>query len=236
MSNCKPDCVAIVLAVIAIVLAAIAIVLGSSTWWSTSHEDLNNDVKTANKRLEALDKQLATLTNRSKIEDAVTKHTISLLTGETEELKVKYMKVLNETKALNKTINYTTAATVQRVLDELNNVKNTQKDIQKRLQALSHLNDTAQDYLNLRGEVENLTTHVNQNINRLEGKVDGNRKEWQNALKIKISEIDSKISDLHQNPQNRTNTTRTSDATQVLALRKGFYVMFYTLILVFFYK
>ena len=63
------------------------------------------------------------LTKKLKVERAVTNHTISLVANETKELKVDYMNLLRETKALNKTINYTTSATVQRVLDELNHVK-----------------------------------------------------------------------------------------------------------------
>ena len=175
--------------------------------------------------------------DKSKMEGAATNRTISLLTNETKELKVGYMNLLSETKALNKTINFTTSATVQRVLDELNRVKETQRVIQKSLKALSHLNDTAEDYLNLREEVKNLTAHVNQNVNRLEGRVNENRKEWQEALESKTSEIDLKILDLekrldreeNENTQNKMNDT--SDATGLQpGLRKASYLLFYTII------
>ena len=177
------------------------------------------------------------LDDKSKMERAATNDTISLLTNETKELKVDNMNLLSETKALNKTINFTTSATVQRVLDELNHVKKTQRVIQKSLKALSHLNDTAADYLNLREEVKNLTAHVNQNVNRLEGRVNENRKEWQEALESKTSEIDLKILDLekrldreeNENTQNKMNDT--SDATGLRpGLRKASYLSFYPII------
>ena len=193
---------------VAIILALLAIGLsGSALCLSLRTKD----------DLEILEKKLADLTNKSKIERATTNHTISLLTNETKVLKVDYINLLSETKALNKTINYTTSATVQQVLDEL-------RGIQKRLQALSHLNDTAADYLNLREEVKNLTTHVNQNINRLEGRVNENRREWQEALENKTSKIDWKISDLERRFENKTNVT--SDAT---GLRSGL-LLFYTIV------
>mgnify|MGYP002803522530 CR=1 FL=1 len=159
----------IVCSVVAIIFAMVAIGLSGSTWWTSNNCQKNNTVDSASdsmtdKRLGILEKQLADLNNKSKMERAATSRTISFLTNETKELKVDYINLLSETKALNKTINYTTSATVQRVLDELNHVKETQKVIQKSLKALSHLNDTAADYLNLREEVKNLTTHVNRHV------------------------------------------------------------------------
>ena len=71
---------------------------------------------------------------------------------------------------LNRTINYTSNATVQRALNELKDVKDTQRAIQKKLIASLHLNDTAEDYLNLVESVQNLTTQVNENITHLEEK------------------------------------------------------------------
>ena len=220
----------IVCSVVAIIFAMVAIGLSGSTWWTSNNCQKNNTVDSASdsmtdKRLGILEKQLADLNNKSKMERAATSRTISFLTNETKELKVDYINLLSETKALNKTINFTTSATVQRVLDEL-------RGIQKSLKALSHLNDTAADYLNLREEVKNLTTHVNQNINRLEGRVNENRREWQEALENKTSKIDQKISDLEkrldrkefENTQNKTNVT--SDAT---GLRSGL-LLFYTII------
>ena len=218
---------------VAIILALVAIGLSGAAL--CKYNSLDSTTDKVDKRLEILKKKLANLTNKSKIERAVTNHNISFLTDETKELKVDYMNLLSETEALNKTINYTTSATVQRVLDELNDVKETQRGIQKSLQALSHLNDTAEDYLNLREKVENLTTHVNQNINRLEGRVNENRREWQDALENKTSKIDLKILvlkkrfDRIENAQNKTNVT--ADATGLRpGLRKASYLLFYTTI------
>ena len=214
----KPESCSIACSVVAIVLALGAIGMSGYTLY---------------KQLDDEDSANLQLTDKSKMERAATSRTISLLTNETKELKVDYMNLLSETKALNKTINFTNSATVQRVLDELNHVKGTQRVIQKRLEALSHLNDTAEDYLNLREEVENLTTHVNQNINRLEGKVNEDRREWQEALENKTSDIDFKLSDLEkkldreklENTQNKTNDT--SDATRLPVLRKVFYTIIF---------
>ena len=216
---------------VAIVLALLANAIGLSgaTWWPSNNRVDSASCSATDKRLEILEKKLANLTNTSKMERAVTNHNISFLTNETKELKVDYMTLLRETKALNKTINYTTSATVQQVLDELNHVK-------ERLKALSHLNDTAKDYLNLREKVKNLTTHVNQNINRLEGKVDENRREWQ-GLQNKASKIDSKISVLEKrldqeerkNTQNKTNVTSNANVLRS-GLRKPSYLLFYIII------
>ncbi|CAB3998587.1 Hypothetical predicted protein [Paramuricea clavata] len=138
-----------------------------------------NDVESAKERLEAIEKKMANLTDKAKIEATQLKH--------------DYMELLSETRVLNKTIDYTTSATVQRALNELNNVKETQRVIQKKLEALSHLNDTAEDYLNLEKEVKNLATQVNQNITHLEENLKDNRREWERALDNKTSEIKSDV-------------------------------------------
>ena len=213
----------------AIVLALAAVGISGYTMWYTRYE-LNDRVDSTNERLEALEKRMSNLTNRSEIERTVTKSTISALTGETQTLKNDYMKVLSETRAMNKTINYTTSATVQQALNELNNVKETQKDILKRLQALSHLNDTAEDHLSLREEIRNLTTQVNQNITHVEEKLKDNRREWQEALENKTSEISLDISDIgkrldeFENAQNKTNTA--TNECEVLGPRKISYLIF----------
>jgi chromosome segregation ATPase len=113
-----------------------------------------NDVESAKERLEAIEKQVANLTDKAKIEREDTNRTISILSHEATQLKHDYMELLSKTRALNKTINYTTSATVQRALTELNNVKKTQRVIQNKLEAFTHLNDTAEDYSNLGKEVK----------------------------------------------------------------------------------
>ena len=97
---------------------------------------------------------------------------------------------------LNQTINYTTNAAVQRALNELKYVKKTQRAIQKKLQGLLHLNDTAEDYLNLVESVHNLTTQVNQNITGLEETMKYNRDEWRTVLDASTSGIKTDISTL----------------------------------------
>ena len=91
--------------------------------------------------------------------------------------------------------------------------------------------------MNLREEVKNLTTHVNQNINRLEGRVNENRREWQDALENKTTKIDLKTLYLekrldreeNENAQNKTNDT--ADATGLRpGLRKASYLLFYAII------
>ena len=78
---------------------------------------------------------------------------------------------------------------------------------------------------------------MNQNVNRLEGRGNENRREWQEALENKTSEIDLKISDLekrlnreeNENTQNKDDDT--SDATGLQpGLRKASYLLFYTII------
>ena len=211
----KPESCSTVSSVVAIILALAAIGMSGYTLY---------------KQLDDEDSASLQLTDKSKMERAATNRTISLLTNETKDLKVDYMNLLSVTKALNKTINFTTSATVQRVLDELNHVKETQRVIQERLEALSHLNDTKEDYLNLRESVKNLTTHVNQNIIRLEGKINEDRREWQEALENKTSNIDLKISDLEKRlNQNKTNVT--SDGTGLRSgLRNTSYLLCYTVI------
>ena len=233
--DCNKDCswskAACISSIIAIVFAltAIGIATGSYTR-SCACDELTDSVDSTNERLEALEKRMSNLTNRSEIERTVTKSTISALTGETQTLKNDYMKMLSETRAINKTINYTTSATVQQALNELNNVKETQKEILKRLHALSHLNDTAEDHLSLREEIKNLTTQVNQNITHVEEKLKDNRREWQEALENKTSEISLDISDLgkrldeFENAQNKTNTA--TNGCEVLGPRKISYLIF----------
>ncbi|CAB4023725.1 Hypothetical predicted protein [Paramuricea clavata] len=118
-------------------------------------------------------KQVANLSDKAlaKIECEDTNSTILILSHKVTQLKHDYMELHSKTRALNKTINYTTSATVQRALNELNNVKETQRVIQKKLEAFTHLNDTAEDYLNLGKEVKKLATQVNQNITHLEEKI-----------------------------------------------------------------
>jgi uncharacterized phage infection (PIP) family protein YhgE len=143
------------------------------------------------------------------------------------------MELLSKTSALNKTINYTTSATVQRALNELNNVKETQRVIQKKLEALSHLNDTAEDYLNLGKEVKNLATQVNQNITHLEENLKDNRREWERALDNKTSEIKSDVLALGNRLyefENRNRQNGTTNGVGVLGLTKLCNLMFYTII------
>ena len=161
-----------------------------------------------NNKLDALEKQLANLTNGFKIDREVTSRTMKLLGNETEQLKEDYMKLQSETRALNKTVNYTTSATVQRALSELKNVKETQNVIRKDLERLSHLNDTTEDYLNLREQVNNLTTRVNKNISRLEIRIIGNRRDFESE----VSKINSDVSNLEK----RLNETAGAASTMNL--------------------
>jgi predicted nucleic acid-binding Zn-ribbon protein len=200
-----------------------------------------NDVESAKERLEAIEKHVANLTDKAKIEREDTNRTISILSHEATQLKHDYMELLSKTRALNKTINYTTSATVQRALTELNNVKKTQRVIQKKLEAFTHLNDTAEDYSNLGKEVKKLATQVNQNITHLEENLKDNRREWARALDKKTSEIKSDVLVLEnrldefelelQNPkfENRTQNG-TTNGIGVMRLTKVCNLMFYTII------
>ena len=84
--------------------------------------------------------------------------------------------------------------------------------------------------MNLREEIKNLTTQVNQNITHVEEKLKDNRREWQEALENKTSEISLNISDLgkrldeFENAQNKTNTI--TNGCEVLGPRKISYLIF----------
>ena len=169
--------------------------------------------------LERLRKQIANLTNRKE-----TEREEKIRFQEVTQLKQDYMKLVNQT------INYTNNDTIQRALNELKDVKETQRAIQKKLQGLLHLNDTAEDYLNLVENVRNLTTQVNQNITRLEETMKYNRDEWRRVLDANTLGIKSDISSLKtrfdefEKAQNKINTTNEAGL-----LRQG--NVFYTLTL-----
>jgi chromosome segregation ATPase len=223
----------IALSVIAILIAIAAIVLSFCTYKQYTKDKLNDGGESAIESLRAMiKKQVANLTDKAKIEREDTNRTISILSHEATQLKHDYMELLSKTSALNKTINYTTSATVQRALNELNNVKETQRVIQKKLEALSHLNDTAEDYLNLGKEVKNLATQVNENITHLEENLKDNRREWERALDNKTSEIRSDVLALGNRLdefENRTQNGNTN-GVGVLGLTKLCNLMFYTII------
>jgi predicted nucleic acid-binding Zn-ribbon protein len=224
----------IALSVIAILIAIAAIVLSVCTYKQYKKDKLNDGGESAIESLKAMiKKQVANLTDKAKIEREDTNRTISILSHEATQLKHDYMELLSKTSALNKTINYTTSATVQRALNELNNVKETQRVIQKKLEALSHLNDTAEDYLNLGKEVKNLATQVNQNITHLEENLKDNRREWERALDNKTSEIKSDVLALGNRLyefENRNRQNGTTNGVGVLGLTKLCNLMFYTII------
>ncbi|CAB4005773.1 Hypothetical predicted protein [Paramuricea clavata] len=229
--------------VIAILIAILAIVLSVCAYLQCTKDKPNGGEESAIESLKAMiKKQVANLTDKAKLEREDTNRTISILSNEVTQLKHDYMELLSETGALNKTINYTTSATVQRALNELNNVKETQRVIQKKLEALSHLNDTAEDYLNLGKEVKNLATKVNQNITHLEENLKDNRREWERALDNKTSEIKSDVLALEnkldefelklENPkfENRTQNGTTNGVGVMRLTTKVCNLMFYTII------
>lgn len=141
-------------------------------------------------------KQVKDLTNKVQIESESTTPAILKLRKEMDQMKHEHMKLLNETRAMNKTINYTTGDTVGRVLHELNIVKVHQRDIEKTLQALSHLNDTEEDHLNLRGEVALLATQVSRNVTDIEENLKNSRLEWMDVVNKRSSAMNKKIADL----------------------------------------
>ena len=216
MGSCnKTATVTVVLSVLALVVAIIAVFWKELT---NSPEEVDCGLTCARTdRLEEVKEQLANLTEKVKMEREDSNRTTSELVKEVQQLKQDYMELLNETKALNQSINYTTSATVQRALNELKDVKDIQSNIQKKLQALSHLNDTAKDYLNLVKSVADLTTEVNENITHLEENIEHNRDEWKRALDANPSGIKSNIStlkrrfdefeDKFEKTQNKRNNT-----------------------------
>ena len=216
MGSCnKTATVTVVLSVLALVVAIFAVCWKELT---NSPEEVDCGLTCARTdRLEEVKEQLANLTEKVKMEREDSNRTTSELVKEVQQLKQDYMELLNETKALNQSINYTTSATVQRALNELKDVKDIQSNIQKKLQALSHLNDTAKDYLNLVKSVADLTTEVNENITHLEENIEHNRDEWKRALDANPSGIKSNIStlkrrfdefeDKFEKTQNKRNNT-----------------------------
>ena len=229
------DCTKVVLVVcpIAVVLGVIiGLGVGGYSHIKKELDDVDSeldDVDSMKERINELEKQLANLTNGSKIDREVTSRTMKLLRNETKQLKKDYMELQNETRALNKTINYTTSLTVQRALSEIKNIKETQDVITKKLDKLSHLNDTAEDYLNLREQVNNLTTQVNQSISRLEMQIKDNRR----VFKSNVSEINSDVSKLEKrldefdNGQNKTNATARPTGTTNFAEKPKLKVVLY---------
>ena len=225
-----PDCTQVVLG-ITIVVVLVGIGLGVGGYLHIKNK--LDDVDSMKERIATLEKQLANLTEGSKVDYEVTSRTMKLLGNETKQLKEDYMKLQSETKALNKTVNYTTSATVQRALIELKNVKERQNVIRKDLEKLSHLNDTTEDYLNLREQVNNLTTQVNRNISRLEIRIKENRR----VFESKVSEINSHVSTLEKrlnefdNDQSKTNVTAGAASTMNFAENPKLKLVLYTLAL-----
>ena len=196
---------ACVMALVAMIAAAAAIAVAFVKSDNTTGE------------LEQIRKQIANLTDRKE-----TEREEKIRFKEVTQLKQDYMKLVNQT------INYTNNATIQRALNELKDVKETQRSIQKKLQELLHLNDTAEDYLNLVESVHNLTTQVNQNITRLEEMIKYNRDEWRRVLNANTSGIKSDISSLKtrfdefEKAQNKINTTNEAG---LLSQRNVFYTL-----------
>lgn len=218
-SCCKNDTATVVTVVISSLLAVGAIVV-SAIALKNSPKEVDCSLTCARtERLEEVKKQLANLTDKVKMEGEDSNRTTSKLIKQVQQLKHDYMELLNETKALNQTINYTTSATVQRALNELKDVKETQSAIQKKLKALSHLDNTTKDYLNLVESVTDLTTQMNQNITRLEEKIEDNRQEWGTALDANISTLKTRFERKFEEIQNKRNNTN------------GAGVLFYTLVL-----
>ena len=183
-------------------------------------------------RLEEVNERLGNLTDEVKVEREDSDRTTSELIKEVQQLKQDYVELLNETKALNQSINYTTSATVQRALNELKDVKGTQSIIQKKLQALSHLNDTTKDYLNLVKNVTDLTTEVNQNIAHLEEKIEDNREEWKRALdanpsgiKSNISTLQSKFEEFERKFEKTQNKRNSTSGVALLSQSNVFYTL-----------
>ena len=173
----KTVCVSCVIAIFAMIVASVAIGLSVDLYLKGSDSTTGE--------LEQIKKQIANLTDRKE-----TEREEKIRFKEVTQLKQDYMELVNQT------INYTNNDTVQRALNELKDVKETQRSIQKKLQGLLHLNDTAEDYLNLVESVHNLTTQVNQNITRLEETMKYNRDEWRRVLDANTSGIKSDISPL----------------------------------------
>ena len=173
----KTACVSCVIAIFAMIVASVAIGLSVDLYLKSSDSTTGE--------LEQIKKQIANLTDRKE-----TEREEKIRFKEVTQLKQDYMELVNQT------INYTNNDTVQRALNELKDVKETQRSIQKKLQGLLHLNDTAEDYLNLVESVHNLTTQVNQNITRLEETMKYNRDEWRRVLDANTSGIKSDISPL----------------------------------------
>ena len=225
-----PDCTQVVLGM-TIVVVLVGIGLGVGGYLHIKNK--LDDVDSMKERIATLEKQLANLTEGSKVDYEVTSRTMKLLGNETKQLKEDYMKLQSETRALNKTVNYTTSATVQRALSELKNVKETQNVIRKDLEKLSHLNDTTEDYLNLREQVNNLTTQVNRNISRLEIRIKENRR----VFESKVSEINSHVSTLEKRlnefdkDQSKTNVTAGAAGTMNFAENPKLKLVLYTLAL-----